>query len=106
LWHPASVSGTASGPRRARGSLDADIEAASEVPNAVGPLLGAHPRVRSVALNGRKAEAIWERWIAPTLSAEMRTRVRVHPLPSTSPANARYRLDDLVEAWGPVLTGP
>jgi double-stranded uracil-DNA glycosylase len=88
------------------GSLDADIEAASEAPNAVGPLLREHPRVRSVALNGRKAEAIWKKWLEPTLSADMRARVRVHSLPSTSPANARFRLDDLVEAWGPVLTGP
>jgi len=87
------------------GSLDAAIEASSEVPNPVGLLLQAHPGIETVALNGRKAEAIWVRWLAPTLSAGTRARLRIHLLPSTSPANARYRLDDLVEAWGPVLRG-
>jgi len=89
------------------GSLDAAIDRGSEWPNPVGALLAAHPGIQAVALNGRKAEAIWTRWLEPTLPSATGARLRIHPLPSTSPANARFRLDDLLEAWGPVLrTGP
>ncbi|TVP45593.1 MAG: DNA-deoxyinosine glycosylase [Gemmatimonadales bacterium] len=81
------------------GSLDTSIVRSTEEPNDVAGLLAAHPGILRVGLNGRKAEALFLRWVAPQLAPEVASRVRVHPLPSTSPANARFRLEDLVRAW-------
>ncbi len=83
-----------------KGSLDADIDHRTEEPNDVAGLLRAHPRIATVALNGRKAEAAFARWILPSLPSEQAGRLAVHALPSTSPANARFRLPDLLDAWG------
>jgi double-stranded uracil-DNA glycosylase len=87
------------------GSLDTAIVRSTEEPNDVAGLLAAHPGITRVGLNGRKAEALFLRWVAPQLAAEVADRVSVHPLPSTSPANARFRLEDLVRAWA-VLRDP
>jgi double-stranded uracil-DNA glycosylase len=87
------------------GSLDARIARSTEDPNDIGALLEAHPGITRVALNGRKAEAAFERWIVPGLPPETLARLALHPLPSTSPANARFRLPDLLDAWGVLSEG-
>lgn len=75
------------------GSLDSDIK--NEQPNAICELLKENPNIKAVFCNGGKAQAAFKRYFAKKLSGE----IAVYYLHSTSPANARMRLDDLVQEW-------
>lgn len=75
------------------GSLDSDIK--NEQPNAVLELLKEHPDIKAVFCNGGKAQAAFKRYFAKKLSA----KINVYYFHSTSPANARMCLDDLVQEW-------
>ncbi|CAN5729997.1 DNA-deoxyinosine glycosylase [soil metagenome] len=88
------------------GSLDTAIVRSTEEPNDVAGLLAAHPGIRRVGLNGRTAEALFARWVAPRLPPGVADRLEIHALPSTSPANARFRLEDLVRAWAVLRVPP
>ena len=81
------------------GSLDAAIVRGSEVPNAIGDWLGAHPEVVAIALNGGKAADAFRRHVRPTLAAPLPALLA---LPSTSPAHAAMGLPALLEAWGAI----
>jgi len=72
------------------GSADSSIR--DVVANDVGTLLRTH-HIRAVFTNGKTAQALFERHLAPSLE------IRATCLPSTSPANATWSLDRLVEAW-------
>lgn len=87
---------------RRRGSLDASIVRGSEVANALPAFLQALPGLRLVACNGAVAHRAFMRFIAPTLPETF--AVPVLALPSTSPANASFRLERLRDAWQPVAT--
>ena len=76
------------------GSSDASIRAAE--PNDLRPILDGAP-IRAVFCNGGTS---WNRYRRLCRKALGREAVK---LPSTSPANARWRLDDLVEAWGKAI---
>ncbi len=78
------------------GSLDADIDDASVVPNDVPSLLRAHPSIERIGLNGGKAASLFRRHIAPRLEPG---RLDVRVLPSTSPAHASIRPASKEEAW-------
>ena len=69
------------------GSLDADIEPASVVPNDFVAFFAAHPRITTVYFNGAAAENLFRRHVWHRLPASMQAITR-HRLPSTSPANA------------------
>lgn len=71
-----------------RGSLDSAIVPGSEVANDIPRLLDLQPTISAIALNGGKAQQAFRRHIAPRLAADMRARITVLDLPSTSPANA------------------
>lgn len=75
------------------GSLDSDIK--NEQPNAVCELLAVQPQIKAVFCNGGKAAAAFKRYFAKGLPRE----IDVYYFSSTSPANARKRLDDLVQEW-------
>lgn len=79
-------------------SLDADISRTSEVPNAIGMLLHAHPSIGRVICNGGAAASQFSRHIAPTLTA-LPQPVEVIRAPSTSPAHASLRLAQKIDAW-------
>lgn len=49
--------------------------------------------IRAIYTNGSKAYQLYQKYIFPINGRE------AYPLPSTSPANAGYSLDRLVEAW-------
>lgn len=82
-----------------RGSLDSAITANSEVPNAIAALLGQHPAITTIALNGAKAAQAFTRHIAKQLAPERLQGLALHALPSTSPTHASMSRDEKVRRW-------
>lgn len=78
---------------RREGSLDSDIR--SERPNDLAAFLKEHPQINIICCNGAKAAGIFKKYIQ---NFDLQD-ISVYYLPSTSPANARWRLPMLVEAW-------
>ena len=78
------------------GSLDADIDEASIVPNDFHAFFDAHSCVKQVFFNGAKAENCFHRYVRPQLGDR---RVHFTRLPSTSPAHASLSLPQKLEAW-------
>ncbi|MBR6115376.1 MAG: DNA-deoxyinosine glycosylase [Oscillospiraceae bacterium] len=72
------------------GSSDSSIR--DVVPNDLRPILEGS-RVERIYVNGRTAEKMYIRYTEPVLG------IRAICLPSTSPANAAWSLDRLIEAW-------
>jgi len=79
------------------GSLDSKITNAKA--NDLAALLGDHPSVAAIALNGAKAAAVYDRQISGTLSGVVSEDLCVMRLPSTSPANARAGFETLLAEW-------
>lgn len=79
------------------GSLDSNIK--NETPNAVVELAGELPHLQAVVCNGGKAGAAFKKYFAKKMPEQM----RIFYLPSTSPANARLRLENLAEHWQVIL---
>lgn len=82
---------------RRQGSLDSAIGPRDLRINPIAELLQQHPSIRLVATNGGMAAQLYRRHIWP--QAQNTPWLQ---LPSTSPANARLRLEDLVAAWSPI----
>lgn len=78
------------------GSLDADIDEASIVPNDFPAFFDAHPRVKHVFYNGAKAENCFHRYVRPQISDR---GLHFSRLPSTSPAHASLTLSQKLKAW-------
>ena len=76
------------------GSSDASIQNA--VPNDVTPIL-AHSQITRVFTNGKTAGKLYDRYLLP------KTGITAQCLPSTSPANAAWTFEHLLEAWQAVL---
>ena len=79
------------------GSADGAIR--DPVPNDIPGFLHAHPTLRLVALNGRAAGRHFRSAWPDAHPAGVWFLV----LLSTSPANARFRIPDLVERWRVIL---
>lgn len=80
------------------GSLDSSIVHASARTNDFGKFFRAHPRIRRVFFNGRKAEELYRRFVLPGLETEFE-ELRYECLPSTSPAHAGMTFSRKLEAW-------
>jgi len=78
------------------GSLDADIEKDSIVPNDFSAFFARHPQVRRVYFNGSTAEGYFRRHVLSELPAGSRVYER---LPSTSPAHAAMSYAEKLAAW-------
>lgn len=76
------------------GSSDATMR--SVVPNDITPILETAD-IKAIFTNGGKATELYKRHIEP------KVKITSVPLPSTSPANARLRLDDLVREWEKIM---
>jgi hypoxanthine-DNA glycosylase len=76
------------------GSLDSAIQHAKL--NDFENLLKRYPRIEAVAHNGAESARHRKRFEAMSL--------RVHVLPSTSPANASWSFERKLQAWREVLT--
>jgi len=77
---------------RREGSLDTDIK--NEIPNKILELLIQYPNIKGIILNGNKAYSSFKKQFPQLLK-----QYKCYKLPSTSPANARYKLENLYEEW-------
>ena len=77
-----------------KGSEDASIE--EEVPADLSPILKGS-KIKRILLNGKKAQ---EAFYA---HQKVKENIEVIDLPSTSSANASWRLERLIEVWGKAL---
>lgn len=72
------------------GSADSTIK--NVVANDISGILGVS-RIKKIFVNGKKAEQLYNKYIYPQIEIEAEV------LPSTSPANAAWKIDDLIEEW-------
>lgn len=84
------------------GSLDAAIVPGSVVINDFADWFRRHPQTRAVLCNGGTALRSFQRWVQPTLPASL-AGLKVHSLPSTSPAHAAMRFAEKRRAWSVLL---
>ena len=78
---------------RIAGASDASIQ--DPVPNDLAPILAA-TQIRAIFCTGQTAGRLYRTYLEPQVGMACTV------LPSTSPANARWRLEDLVRAYAPV----
>ena len=78
------------------GSLDSNIQ--NEVPNNLPDLLKQFPNIKIICLNGNKAYTAFKKYFPDLLE-----KYNCYKLPSTSPANAKYKLDDLYNEWNKAI---
>ena len=74
------------------GSLDSDIQ--NEKLNDIRQLLKLYPNIKTICLNGNKSYSAFKKYFPDLIE-----KYSCHKMPSTSPANARYSLDKLIEEW-------
>ena len=77
-----------------KGSSDSSIK--NVVPNDLTQILNS-AEIRTIFVNGKTAEKYYNKYIKHTLGCEAVC------LPSTSPANAAWSLERLIEAWRKIL---
>ncbi len=77
------------------GSSDASIR--QVVPNDLGRILN-HAPIRAIFCNGATAYGYYQKFTQPA------TGLPAQKLPSTSPANASWSLERLIDAWQVILT--
>lgn len=80
-----------------KGSSDFNIK--NETPNDIQGLLKKFPNVKVICLNGNKAYSAFKKHFPRILE-----QYKCYKLPSTSPANARYKLEDLYKEWQPAFS--
>ena len=74
------------------GSLDTDIM--NEIPNDIGSLLKKIPNIKCICLNGNKSYLAFKKYFPDLLE-----KYKCYKMPSTSPANAKYSLENLIDKW-------
>ena len=62
-------------------------------------LLNAHTRIKIIAVNGGKAKQLFDKY----LLKDVPDNIKVIYLPSTSPANAKMSLDQLVDEYSVII---
>lgn len=72
--------------------VDSDIQ--NETPNDIRKLLKTYPNIKTICLNGNKSYSAFKKYFPDLLE-----KYNYHKMSSTSPANARYSLDKLIEEW-------
>ena len=76
------------------GSNDSSIK--NVTPNDISKIL-SNADIRLIVTNGKKADALYRQYIFPKVGIDALC------LPSTSPANAAYSLDRLIDEWKRIL---
>ena len=82
------------------GSLDADIDMNSAVPNDFEHFFARHEDIRLVCFNGRKAQQMFQRRVQPSLSE---SGPGFALLPSTSPAHASLTFEEKLATWRGII---
>lgn len=77
------------------GSSDSSIR--NVVPNDLTPIL-EQANIRQIYVNGKKAMSLYQRYLEPE------TGRKAVCLPSTSPANASWNLERLIQTWQVIRT--
>ncbi len=80
------------------GSLDSSIVHATARANDFAAFFRAHPHIRRVFFNGRKAEELYRRFVLPSLGTRF-AGIRYECLPSTSPAHAGMTFAEKLVIW-------
>ena len=78
-----------------KGSLDSAIQ--DVVPNNIEELIELNPTIGTIAFNGQCAAKLYRKYFPDNININYLT------LLSTSPANARYNLDEKLENWKQIL---
>lgn len=78
------------------GSSDSSIK--NVVPNDLKKIIDVAP-IEKIFVNGKKAEQLYKKYIQPEIGRQAIC------LPSTSPANAAWSLEKLVELWSAEIVG-
>ena len=78
------------------GSLDSNIQ--NETPNDIKGLLKNYPNIKTICLNGNKSYSAFKKYFPDLLE-----KYNCRKMPSTSPANAIYNLNKLIEEWKFIL---
>lgn len=74
-----------------KGSMDVDMK--NEIPNKIDDLLIKYPTIEKIIFNGKKAEQLfWKHF-------EQKSALNYISLPSTSPANAQFTFQKVVDVW-------
>lgn len=81
------------------GSLDADIQRGSEQVNPIDQLVAEYPGLQRLVFNGQAAAKTFDRHLHARRGDWPESMV----LPSTSPANARWSLEQLTATWQQAL---
>lgn len=82
------------------GSLDADIVGQTVRPNDFVGFLARYPEIDRIYFNGAAAEQAFRRHVLPRL---VERPLRLHRLPSTSPAHAARNYADKLAAWSIIV---
>lgn len=85
-----------------KGSLDADINDRTIVTNDFQAFFVQHPAIAHVFFNGAKAEAVYLKRVLPGLAGAP-AMLKLHRLPSTSPAYAGMTLKQKTREWQTIL---
>ena len=81
------------------GSSDSSIK--NPIVIDIKDILTKYPKIKYIGVTGGKAKQLFDRYL---LDDVKRFGVAVYYLPSTSPANARMGLDELVEQYSIIFT--
>jgi len=81
-------------------SMDSDIR--QESANDFSAFFALHPHITQVFFNGNKAEHCFRKFV---LDKQILPPLKLHRLPSTSPAHAGLRYADKLQAWHAVISG-
>ena len=76
------------------GSSDSSIK--NVVPIDIKSILDKYPNIKKICINGNKAKALFNKYLLPIVS---QYEIEIIYLPSTSPANARMGVDELVNKY-------
>ena len=82
------------------GSSDASIR--NPVVIDIKDILYKYPNIKKIALNGNKAKSLFNKYLLEIVNNEFKD-IKIYYLPSTSPANAKMNIDDLLEAYKALL---
>ncbi len=80
------------------GSLDSAIQ--DEIPNDFSKFFNEYPKIKTICFNGGKSFQCFKKYNKDILND---SRFIFYKMPSTSPANARFRLPMLQEVWSKAL---